>query len=110
MDINRYSWVPTYLWGFSNTSTCVDMGQGMGAVPIHRGGIALKKKSLFEESELELEEAKRAWELGKNLELSATNEIDVTWVLVKEQRSKKGKKIQASRGKNRRRKRGKENF
>ena len=57
---------------------------------------------------MDLEEARRAWELGKSLSLSYTNKIDVIWAMVKESKSKKAKKTHDSRAKSRGRKKGKE--
>ena len=40
-----------------------------------------------------LEEAKKAWELGKMFEFSNENEIDAIWVSAKNQEIKRGRKI-----------------
>ena len=37
-------------------------------------------------------EARKSWEMRKNLELSSTNKIDVIWALTKNQINRKGKK------------------
>ena len=39
--------------------------------------------------DLVMEEARRAWELGKSLGLSSPNEIDVFWAMAKDRKSKK---------------------
>ena len=43
-----------------------------------------------------LNEVRKAWELGKSLGFSSTNEIDMIWAMAKDRKSKKEKKVQAA--------------
>ena len=51
-------------------------------------------ESTGQSNDSDLVEARKVWELGKSLGLSFPGEIDVIWAMVKEHKSRKGKKSQ----------------
>ena len=51
----------------------------------------------YDSKEDDLKEVKRAWELGKKIDFSSSNEIDVIWAMAKNRRINKGKKNTNSR-------------